>query len=104
MQAVNLPPLANYADLRKYIPAYGDYLIWSKWFTTWHGFVVDFDAKTLEVSVIFAGLPIMLVTMTEAEQKKETRKISLGELNNATKGKYAVLRHDIQNNANVWFV
>lgn len=104
MQSVSLPPLANYADLRKYTPAYGDYLIWSKWFTTWHGFIVDFDARTAEVSVIFAGLPILLVTMSEEEQKKETRKIKLGELTNATKGKYAVLRHDEKNNVNIWYV
>jgi hypothetical protein len=104
MQQAALPHLAHYSDLRRYIPAYGDYLIWSKWFTTWHGFIVDFDAKTLEVSVIFAGLPILLVTMSELEQKKETRKIPLGELNNATKGKYAVLRHDTANNANIWYV
>jgi len=101
---LELPPLAQYKPRSEYSPQYGDYFIWSRWFSTWHGVVTNFDANVGELSVVFAGVPFLLFTMPENEQKKETRKISLDEVKKASNGKYAIQRHDQTQNAVIWYI
>lgn len=96
------PPLVQYCDIHTYTPKYGDYVIWSKWFTTWHGVVIASDDDN--VSVIFGGLPRLLFTMDPANFEKNTFKIPLGDLRDSVPGKWAIMRHDEQSNSNVWFV
>ncbi len=100
----SLPPLAQYRNLADYHPVYGDFIVWSGWFTTWHGVVINYDEETNEIHVIFSGVPYLLFTLTDEEQKKETRKINLSQLKSASHGTYAVQQHDLVRNANVWFI
>ena len=100
----DLPPLAQYRPRSQYVPQYGDYVVWSKWFTCWHGVVKFFDDRSDELHIIFAGVPFLLFTMTEAEQEKDTTKIKLSELRGAKNGKFAILQHDHQANANIWYI
>jgi hypothetical protein len=95
-------PLAFYRSLQEYKPKHGDYVVWSKWFSTWHGFVSDYDIKEDSVSVIFSGIPLLLLTMSESEQKKETRKIPLANIVSSTSGSYAIL--SISEQGAVWYV
>ncbi len=99
-----IPPLAQYRRLADYVPAYGDYVVWSGWFTTWHGVVSNFDPKTNELYIIFAGVPLLLFTMGEDEQKKETNKIKLSKIKNASQGSWAIQQHDRTHNAIVWYI
>lgn len=78
--------------------------MWSGILTTWHGVVTNYDKESQELYVIFSGLPMLLFTMDDKEQQKETKKIPLGQITGSTPGKYAVLQHDFANNANIWYI
>jgi hypothetical protein len=99
-----LPPLAHYRTRDKYVPQYGDYVVWSRWVSCWHGVVKFYDEEKDELHVIFAGVPALLFTLSEAEQDKETTKLKLSEFRGARNGKYAVLQHDYQQNASIWYI
>lgn len=99
-----LPPLAQYFPREQYVPQYGDYIVWSRWFSCWHGVVKYFDEEANDVHVIFAGVPFLLFTMSNEQQEKETFKIKLSELRSARNGKYAILQHNYAANANVWYI
>jgi hypothetical protein len=101
---VEPPPLANYLSVVDYIPQYGDYVIWCKWFTTWHGTVTYFDVDKSEVSIIFEGTPFLLFTLDELKHEKYTRKIKLSKIRSSLKGSWAVLRHDTQRNVTIWHI
>lgn len=97
-----LPPLAQFRPRVQYVPQYGDYVIWSRWFSCWHGVVKFYDEQTGDIHVIFAGVPFILFTMNDQEQDKETKKIKLSELRGAKNGKFAILQHDSQ--ASIWYI
>ncbi len=97
-------PLAHYRDISDYIPRFGDYIVWSGWFVTWHGIVSDFDDKTGELVVIFSGNPFVLVTLTPEEQRQEVTRLPLTKLQGSSHGTFSVLQHDAERNVNIWFV
>jgi hypothetical protein len=99
-----MPPLAQYLSLMNWNPHYGDYVTWSGWLNTWHGYVVGHDPETGELEIIWAGLPFILVTMTPQEQKAETQKLELAKIHSARPGTFAVLQHDQTHNSNCWYV
>lgn len=99
-----LPPLAYHRPRALYIPIYGDFIIWSKWFTTWYGVVTNFDVNSNSVDVIFEGLPILLFTMSDEEQVKGTYTLNLSEIKNAKNGKYSVLQRDAQTREHIWYI
>jgi len=99
-----MPVLAQYKPRAEYTPCYGDYFVWSKWFSTWHGLVVNYDRTTDELCVLMAGIPYLLFTMAEADHDKETIKLKLSEVKRARNGKYAIQHHDPTQNAIVWYV
>lgn len=101
---VNMPPLAYYRQRSRYIPQYGDYIIWSRWFSAWHGVIKDYDKDTDELHIIFAGVPYLLFVMSDQEQETETYKIKLSEIRSAKNGKYAIQQHDKQANAGIWYI
>jgi hypothetical protein len=101
---INPPPLVQYRDIVNYTPRYSDYLVWSGWFTTWHGVVTNYDAEKEEVSAIFSGIPFVLFTLNDEEQQSETRIIKLSKICSASHGKWAVLQHDHANNTNIWYI
>lgn len=97
--------LAQYRSRSQYTPAFGDYFVWSGWFTTWHGLVVNYDAKIDELSVVVSGVPFLLLTMVESDQPKETIRIKLSDVKTAANGKYAILQQDkAAGNTNVWYI
>jgi len=100
----DLPHLAQYRQLADYSPAYGDFVVWSGWFITWHGVVSNYDLKTEELYIIFAGVPFLLFTMDEEEQKRETKKIKLSKIKNASQGNWAIQQHDHARNAVIWYI
>jgi hypothetical protein len=99
-----MPPLAQYLGLDQWRPHYGDYVVWSGWFSTWHGLVIGHDPETDELEIVWGGLPVMLVTMTPQEQKAETRKLELAKIHAARPGVFAVLQHNQTHNSNCWYV
>ena len=99
-----LPPLIQYRDIASYVPAYGDFLIWTGWLTTWCGVITNFNKENNELSVIFNSVPFVLFTLSPSEQEKETKKIPLGEIKNAPKGKYAVQQRDYSTAATIWYI
>ena len=96
--------LAQYRALANYTPAYGDFVVWSGLVTSWHGVVSNYNQQTNEVYIIFASIPFMLFTMDNEEQERETRKINLSKIKNATKGTWAIQQHDSIRNTVVWYV
>lgn len=99
-----LPPLAQYRGRNEYVPQYGDYIVQSNWISTWHGVVTYYDEITDEIHIIFAGVPYLLFTMTDQEQKKETKIIKLSEIRTAANGKFAIQQHDAAQNAIIWYI
>ncbi len=97
------PPLAQYKSRSEYIPQYGDFIIWSGWFSTWYGFVTNIDKQTSMLSVIFSGLPYLLFTMPSEDQKAETRLIKLSELRHASNGKFAISQQ-INSQQQIWYI
>ena len=100
----DLPPLAIYKRVVEYVPQYGDFIVWTGWFSTWVGVVTHFDKNTNELHVIFSTIPYLLFTMSDVEQKKETRKIDINKIKSSQSGTYAVLQRDYQHNVNVWYI
>lgn len=96
------PPLAQYCSRMDYKPRYGDLIIWSKWFSTWHGFVIGIDKETNTLQIVFAGVPFLLLTMHESEHETETKYIKLRDIQRAPNGKYAI--QTIEGQATVWYI
>lgn len=101
-ERLTLPPLAYHRPRTLYTPTYGDIIIWTKWFTTWYGVVTNNVDD--QINVIFEGLPILLFTMNEAEQGKNTFNLKLSEVRNAKNGKYSILQRDPTTRENIWYV
>lgn len=96
--------LAQYKLRADYKPLHGDYIVWSGWITTWHGFVSAYDAKTDELLVIFAGVPYLLLTMDLTAQDRETRRLKLSEIKDAVNGKFAIQQFDPRQNTIIWYI
>jgi hypothetical protein len=96
------PPLAHYRLLVQYKPRIGDFIVWAGWFRTWFGMVAGIDGYNLQV--VFEGLPSLLLTLTPAEQQKNLHTISLAKITTARPGSYAVLQHDAEHNATIWYI
>ena len=95
--------LALYKNLQEYTPSIGDYVVWARWWSTWHGIVSSYDLKTDNMYIIFAGVPFLLLTMDEREQQKETKTITLSKIKNASQGSFAIQQHDKQRNT-IWYI
>lgn len=78
--------------------------MWSGILTTWHGIVTNYDKNTGEIYIIFSGLPMLLFTMTDSEQIKETKKLKLSDLVGSSPGKFSAMQHDFKNNAIIWYI
>jgi len=84
-----------------YQPMFGDYLVWSKWFSTWHGFLIEFDNKDV-TTFIMAGLPSLLVS--QISSSKSIVKLNLTNIRNSKGGKFAIIRHSPEQNRMIWYV
>ena len=104
MPNVDMPPLAHYKPVGDYTPSFGDYVVWSGWFATWHGVVSLYDEPSGIMTIIFGGTPKLLFTLTPEEQKSETTTVTLSQVRSGWRGGWAFLKHDSQRNVNVWYV
>ncbi len=104
LRNTSLPPLVQYRDLTEYTPAYGDFIVWTGFLTTWCGVVANYDKETESLSVIYNGVPFVLFTLTPEEQMQDMSEVKLGEIRNASKGKYAIQQRDPATNATVWYI
>lgn len=104
MPKMDMPPLARFSNLEDYVPAYGDVVIWAGWLTTWIGVVSDFDRDTNTLQIVFNGVPYVLFTLRPEEYVQHMRKISMTDIRGATKGVWAIQKHDTQRNTVVWYV
>jgi len=101
---VDLPPLAQYLDRKKYSPQYGDYVVWSGWITTWHGVVTNFDPESNEISIVFSGVPYLLFNFTDEEQESETKKVKLSKIRTSSNGTFAIQRQNQNPPSAVWYI
>ena len=97
----NFKPACHVQSILTYSPVYGDYLVWSKWFTTWHGFLVDFDQKG-DCSFVIAGLPIFLVNQNLSN--KSIKVLKLDKIRNSGGAKFTIIRHTNEYDLPMWFV
>lgn len=104
VSSVEPPPLARFLPLSKYVPEIGDFIIWAGWFKTWYGVVGSIDASGQSLTVIWEALPMLLFTLTDEEQQKNTKPLLLGDLLTAKPGKFSVMKHDAEHNASIWFI
>ena len=92
--------LAHFKKLSDWEPQLYDVVIYHGWFTHWFGIVNGIDGGV--VTVIQAGLPILLLTMDELDIPKNTKRIGVSSIRGSRAGRYAVLQHNGPNV--VWFV
>ncbi len=97
---VSPPPLAQYLSISKWTPEYGDFIIWTKWFTSWYGFVVDLRDGMVYVTV--EGTPALLLTMTESEMASNLKSLSIADIKSKRKGRWTV--QQTKNGSNVWYI
>jgi len=101
---VEAPPLARYLAMNKYTPEFGDFIIWAGWFKTWYGIVCNIDASGQAITVIWEALPMLLLTLTDEEQRANSQSLMLGDIITAKPGKFAVMKHDAQHNTPIWYI
>jgi hypothetical protein len=102
MKEVTLPPLAVYRAIDQWNPRYSDFVVWIGWFRTWYGIVNNFDARTLQVTIIFEGTPRLLFTLVEDEMKDNTLLFDLADIRRSRKGRWCV-QQCVDGNV-IWYI
>lgn len=92
--------LAHFKQLAGWEPQLYDIVIYHGWFTHWFGIVNGIDSGV--VSVVQAGLPVLLLTMDELDIVKKTKQIGVSSIRNSKAGKYTVIQHTGPNL--VWYI
>lgn len=103
-QKIDTPPLAIYKPISEYAPAYGDFIIWSGWFVTWHGVVSNYDIESGQIQAIFSTIPFLLFTMSPNEQTKNSRSLNLEKIRNSSNGVFSACQHNYTHNVTVWYI
>lgn len=94
-------PACLTSSILTYKPLYGDHLIWSGWFSTWHGFLIDFKNPN-DCVFIVAGLPILLANRDGTG--KSIKRLNLDDIRNSKGGKFAIIRHNHENSLPTWYL
>ena len=95
--------LAHHAPISRWKPEVGDFIVWHGFFTHWFGVVCEVKAD--EVTVIKAGMPLLLFSMSQSEYDKNKESIGIGMIQSGGSfwhGKYAAIKS--MQNTTVWFV
>lgn len=93
--------LAFYKSLAEWAPRIGDNIVWHGWLQHWFG-VVNGISPDGNVSIIRAGIPLLLFSMSEPQMEKNTVHIHITELKTSTGGKYCAMQ--AQGGSIVWYV
>jgi hypothetical protein len=92
--------LAQYKALPTWEPQLGDLIVHHGWLTHSFGLINAIDGGVL--SVVEAGLPLLLLTMDELDIEKNTKQVSIASIRQSKAGKYAVLQNVA--NTQIWYV
>lgn len=101
MTPLEYTDLAHYGPIAEWSPRVGDNIVWHGWLTHWFGVVNGIEPDGT-ISIIRAGLPILLVTMTQPKMDKNTIKIHMSVIKQSVGGKYCVIQS--HGNNLVWLV
>ena len=86
--------LAEYKSITTYRPKIGDFVIWHGWFTHWYGIISGIDQETQKLSIVKAGMPLLLFSMEQDEMDKNIEAISLSKITKS-RGAYAIQQNGI---------
>ena len=92
--------LAQFKSLSTWRPQIGDFIIQHGWLTHWFGVINAIDGGSL--SIIKAGLPVLLFSMDDAEMQKNTVILGINTIMRSRGGKFAVMQ--TINGSNVWYI
>jgi hypothetical protein len=92
--------LAQFNGLTNWKPQLGDHIVQHGLFTHWFGVVNGIDGNVL--SVIKAGLPVLLLTMEESAIPSNTIKLNVSSIKTSRAGKYAIIQHNGADQ--VWYI
>lgn len=94
--------LAQSLPIAKWKPALGDFVTWHGWIQHWFGVVSSINSEGT-IGITKAGMPILLFTMDELEQKNNQLTLAVSAITRSRGGKYAVMQA-VPGAANVWYV
>lgn len=92
--------LAQFNGLANWKPQLGDHIVQHGLLTHWFGIINGIEGNTL--SVIKAGMPVLLLTMEESDITKNTIKLNVSSIKTSSAGKYAIIQHSGENQ--VWYI
>jgi hypothetical protein len=84
--------LAHFAAIAEWVPRVGDKVFWHGWIKHWFG-VVNRTLQSGQVSIIQAGLPYLLFTMTEEQMEKATKTVHASTIRASRGGEWAVAQN-----------
>ncbi len=91
-----------YREIGSYQPRVGDFVIWSGWFTSWHGIVTGVDQKAGTFKAVFATLMSNLANLEQDEICKETREIGLSKVRKSWAGAWSAMT--VERSEQIWYV
>lgn len=94
--------LVHYMPISKWQPMIGDFVIQHGWLTHWYGVVSGVNTKDYTVSVIKAGLPFLLFSMTPSKMEKSKIIVDIGDVTSSRGGKFAVQQQN--GTTTIWFI
>lgn len=92
--------LAAWNPISTWRPQIGDVVIYHGLFTHWFGIVNSISSG--KITVVKAGLPILLLTMDEFDMPKNQIELSVSRVRSSRGGKYAVLQ--LNAGSQIWYV
>lgn len=96
--------LAQYRAIAMWKPQLGDIVIQHGLFTHWFGIIsgIDKTAGYGNLTITKAGMPVLLVTMHDAESEKNKIEIPIADVLTSKGGKYAAIQ--LVNSSLIWYV
>ena len=91
--------LAHYRSISNWKPEIGDVIIWHGLFQHWFGVIIDIS--NTKITITKAGIPKLLVTMSNDEISKNSLLISIDKIR-LSKGAYTIQRPEQQ--AIIWYI
>jgi len=93
--------LAHYKPISTWKPRVGDIIMWHGWIQHWFGIVSGIN-RDGTLTVVKSGLPLLLVTLSEAQVESSKFTVPLGEIHSSTGGTYAAVQ--VIQDTPVWYV